>query len=277
MENKDNDKDEVKVRIKKKYLVIGGIVLAMVLLVWIISSNSDSIANDVQRSANSGRNRHKHGKHARDYEVQFLDSMDKSMVRPIGAASNHKHWAGGAATHVGEAPGAPAVSNRLNAAYRLGMAFASIDGDAASHRERLIGMVVPTVDRSNADSLEQFFYDCVSKAEAEGENGIAALIMSGYYFGSLNTVLRCVDEDTQLPDEKTLAAGIKKMGNLKEYLNNALTAEKEVKTTMAIQRLEAAADSVETTYFNCQADYGENGPKYEKLSAAIQTIEDVFK
>ena len=90
-------------------------------------------------------------------------------------------------------------------------------------------------------------------------------------------LLEYVDSETQLPDEKTLATGIKKMDNLKEYLNNALMAEPEVKATMAIQRLEAAADSVKNTYFNCQSDYDENGPKYEKLITVIKSVEDVVK
>jgi hypothetical protein len=125
--------------------------------------------------------------------------------------------------------------------------------------------------------VEHFFFDCVAQAENDEERGIAAIMMSGYYFGSLCTVLEYIDNETQLPDEKVLASGIKKMDNLKEYLNEALTAEKEVKTTMAIQRLEAAADSVKNAYFKCQADYDENGPKYDQLLSVVRAVEDVVK
>ena len=291
MENTNKDDKKDSIRIKKKHVKIALAVLAVAVLLFVFwaimeknaAKSQQQSAEMAMASANNARGHHKHGKHAREYEVKFLDSLDVNKVRMVRAGGNNgdgnRHWAGNGAPNpnAGNPPEPSAVNNRMGAAYRLGMAFASVDDDAAAQRERLLGMVVPSVERNNADSLEQFFYDCVSRAESDGENGIAALMMSGYYFGSLSTVLEYVDEETQLPDEKTLAAGIKKMDNLREYLNNAITAEKEVKIAMTIQRLEVAADSVQATYYNCQADYGENGPKYDKLLSSIKTVEDVFK
>lgn len=276
MENKNNDKK--KVHKKKKYLIIGLVIVAVVLSgVCLYSLGSDDADADMQAAARQSRRHHKQNKNAREFEVQLIDSIDASKVRSLDAGNSHKHWAGNTVSHAGKNLESPAVSNRLNAAYCLGMSFASDGEEAEALRNRLVGMVVPTVEQNNVDSLKKFFFDCVSCARSDGENGIAAIIMAGYYFGSLNNVLQYVDDATQLPDEKSLAAGIKRMNNLKDYLNDALTAEKEVKTTMAIQRLEAAADSVEHAYYNCQTDYDENGPKYEKLTAAIKNIEDVFK
>ena len=270
------DKKKNKKWSKKKIALTVVAVLVAVTALWIFARKG--AADELQASAFKTGRKHKPQKTAREYEVKFLDSLDVNKVRPLGGG-DQKHWAG-APTPNGDRqkPDHHAVSGRLNAAYRLGMAFASMSDDAESQREKLLGVVVPSIDKkTDTTSVEQYFYDCVAQAENDNERGIAALMMSGYYFGSLSTVLEYVDSETQLPDEKTLATGIKKMDNLKEYLNEALTAEPEVKTTMAIQRLEAAADSVKNTYFNCQSDYDENGPKYEKLIAVIKSVEDVVK
>ena len=277
-EEKDDKEAKKKAKLKKKRTVILIVVGVLVLTsLYMLGASKDSPEEMKASVAGNNGGRHRRNRTAREYEVKFLDSLDVKKVHPLGVGGNRQHWAGGAGHAPGDKPDL-AISGRLNAAYRLGMAFASMDDDAVAQRERLVGMVVPSVDRSQSnDSLEKFFYDCVGQAESDNERGIAAIMMSGYYFGSLCTVLEFVDNDSKLPDEKILASGIKKMDNLKEYLNAALTAEREVKTTMAIQRLEVAADSVEATYYNCQAEYGENGPKYDKLLSVIKSIDGVFR
>ncbi len=267
-EKKENEAKNAKASKMNKHILIGVAVLAVVGLMLFFDNEPKA---DVQAAvANSPVSQKKKTKSAREFEVKFLDSLDisKHVKKP------RRHMAGmGAPQNT-----APQVSNRLGAAYRLGMAFASLDSENETQRERLIDMVVPTVERrQGSDSLEQYFYDCVGGVENGGERGIAAIMMSGYYFGSLCTVLEYVNEESNLPDERTLAKGIKKMENLKEYLNESLKAEKEVKTTMAIQRLEAAADSVISSYYNCQSDYGEAGGKYDPLLATIKGIDDILK
>lgn len=261
---------------KRLALIIVACVAVIAALLWFFKG-SDT-ADNLQASLGKSGRKHYKPKSAREYEVKFLDSLDVNKVRPLGGG-NHKHWAGAPAHPEGGNKGDhSSISGRMNAAYRLGMAFASMADDAESVREKLLGMVVPSIGKkSDTTSVEHFFFDCVAQAENDEERGIAAIMMSGYYFGSLCTVLEYIDNETQLPDEKVLASGIKKMDNLKEYLNEALTAEKEVKTTMAIQRLEAAADSVKNAYFKCQADYDENGPKYDQLLSVVRAVEDVVK
>jgi|GEM_PF-5875915 len=279
MSTEKNDKEAAKKLSRKKKIIIAASILAVLGLLFLLVETSDN-ADSLQTSLNRNSRRHHKYKPAREYEVKFIDSLDVRNVR-IQKAGGNRHWAGGGAPSpiADSAAGEhPAVSGRLSAAYRLGMAFASLSDDAEAQRERLLGMVVPSIGkRADTTSVEHFFYDCVAQAENDDERGLAALMMSGYYFGSLCTVLEYIDIETKLPDEKTLAAGIKKMDNLKEYLNEALTAEKEVKTTMAIQRLEAAADSVKNAYYKCQADYDEDGNKYDALLSTIRGIEDVLK
>ena len=278
MSTEKNDKEAAKKHSRRKKIIIAASILAVLGLMFFFIRTGDN-ADNLQTSLGRSGRRHHRQKTAREYEVKFIDSLDVKNVR-VHSAGGNRHWAGGGAPNPNaEASNEhPAVSGRLNAAYRLGMAFASLSDDAEAQRERLLGMVVPSIGKkADTTSVEHFFYDCVAQAENDDERGLAALMMSGYYFGSLCTVLEYIDSETQLPDEKTLAAGIRKMDNLKEYLNEALTAEKEVKTTMAIQRLEAAADSVKNAYYNCQADYDEEGNKYDALLSTIKGIEDVLK
>lgn len=213
-----------------------------------------------------------------DYNIKFWDSLDsKKFPAPskkimIGASASLQDAAFGHDNHK--------VRGRNHAAYKLGFAFSSDDEAIAHQRVKFVNIVVPSVLPDSVSTIEGnpeiVFMKCVSTAEQEGEVGISALMTTGYYFGALYSVIGRVNYDTKLPDEKTLANGITKLGELKEYLNSVIKAEKEVKTTMLLQRIEERADSITNVYRNCTMKSSDDDDKYGDLLSLIKDTDRIF-
>ena len=100
MENTNKDDKKDSIRIKKKHVKIALAVLAVAVLLFVFWAVMEKNAAESQRqsaemamaSANNARGHHKHGKHAREYEVKFLDSMDVITTPSTRTASpSHSH------------------------------------------------------------------------------------------------------------------------------------------------------------------------------------------
>lgn len=213
-----------------------------------------------------------------DYNIRFWDSLDiKKFPAPskkimIGASASLQDAAFGHNNHK--------LRGRNHAAFRLGMAFSSDDEAISQQRVKLVNIVVPSVLPDSVAVIEgnpeMLFMRCVSTTEQEGEVGVSALMTSGYYFGALCSVIERVNSDTKLPDETTLAKGVSKLGDLKEYLNTIIKSEKEVRTTMLLQRIEERADSITTVYRNCSMRSSDNDNKYGELLSLIKDTDSIF-
>ncbi len=190
-----------------------------------------------------------------DFDLRFWDSLDNKVFPDphleVDSAMRPHRYATSA--HAANPRHQQHARSRMHAAYRLGIAFASSDPDQVAQRLRLVRMTIPSVVSDDtasvtAPDVDSLFRICVQRADADNEHGMAAVMVSGYYFGNLCKILQNVNPDTQLPDEKTVESAISRIDNLKKYLNLALTSEKDVNTTMLLQDIQARADSITKAY-----------------------------
>jgi len=214
-----------------------------------------------------------------EYGLRFWDSLDlKAFPDPHLNIDSTAHGPRFATASLRKGSQPMQARSRMHAAYRLGIAFASNDPEQVQQRLMLVRMTTPSVvsdDTAAVVSVEvdSLFSQCVARADSDNEHGMAAVMVSGYYFGNLSKVLRNVNPDTQLPDEKTVSMAISRIENLKKYLNQALTSEKDVNTTMLLQDIQARADSITKDYGNLPFA---SQDKFKELSADISNVDECF-
>ncbi len=175
-------------------------------------------------------------------------------------------------------PNASVANGRMHAAYRLGCAMAADDNLSLSQREKLVKLTVPQVMADDSTLLadqnpEKLFARCMREAREEGERGMAALMMSGYYMGHMKLALESLNPDTKLPDDRVIAKSIANLDNLKAFLNNALSSEKELSVAAVIQKIVLHTDKLKATYNNANAEPSE---KYSELLAQVRDIDEFF-
>lgn len=175
-------------------------------------------------------------------------------------------------------PNANIAKGRMHAAYRLGNSFASDDNMSVSQRLKLVKLTVPQVIAGDSTALfkgnsERFFLSCVEEAEANSELGMSAIMVGGYYLGYMKTVLECRNPESHLPDDRVIAKSINKLGNLKSYLNNVLSSEKELAVASVIQKMVLSADRMNNIYNNANLEPSE---KYSELLGEVRNVDSFF-
>ncbi|MCQ2249518.1 MAG: hypothetical protein MJZ66_00265 [Bacteroidales bacterium] len=218
-----------------------------------------------------------------EYDLNFWDSLDNRAfpdphLRADTSGSLYKRGSKYATASRPNPSRHPQARSRMHAAYRLGIAFASNDPEQVQQRLRLVRMTTPSVVSADTASIvgadvDSLFLQCVARADGDNEHGMAAVMVSGYYFGNLSKILQNVNPDTQLPDEKTVESAISRIENLKKYINQALTSERDVNATMLLQDIQARADSITKVYGNLTFA---SQDKFQQLIGDINNVDNCF-
>lgn len=89
----------------------------------------------------------------------------------------------------------------------------------------------------------------------------------------MKLALESLNPDTKLPDDRVIAKSIANLDNLKAFLNNALSSEKELSVAAVIQKIVLHTDKLKATYNNANAEPSE---KYSELLAQVRDIDEFF-
>ncbi len=255
----------------RKYLVI-----LLAIGAWLLSSCGEGIkkrplANSSREVAMTAEPVTNSGRDMMDRNgIKFWDDMDFDTY-PTPTMSGKKFVKG-------LNPNASVANGRMHAAYRLGCAMAADDNISVSQREKLVRLTVPQVMAEDsallaAQNPEKVFARCIHQAREEGERGMAALMMSGYYMGHMRLALECLNPDTHLPDDRVIAKAIANLDKLKAFLNKALSSEKELAVAAVIQKIVLHTDKLKNTYNNANA---EPSDKYSELLGQVRDIDSFF-
>ena len=205
----------------------------------------------------------KHGSRAFDkYDISFWDSVKTRESKPSMPRMS--------ALPPSERKKDFNVMKKSELVYKFGASFVD---DSLQRKEslrqdltkRLFPLGLPF--ETDSLSLETEFLKIITEAENKNQDGLAAIMVSGYFFEQLLQLSEIED----IPENNILALGVSKLDSLKSYCNSALLSEPDINMTLPIQRITMYIDTVKNAYKESLASTGDN--RYLKFREKIQQME----